>query len=69
MKRMRSQPDDFFTEQQRARLELLMAKWRDGRDHDLELLPAEQAELEALIETEVNASVSRVAAGSGLRTQ
>ena len=53
------QPDEFFTEAQQKRLSELMEKWRDARDKS-EFLPAdEQAELEKLIETELEGSMRR----------
>ena len=55
-------PDRFFTAQQQERLKQLMARWRDARDAGASLLPAEQAELDALIEAEVRAASERAAA-------
>ena len=55
-------PDGFFTAQQQERLKHLMAGWRAARDASTSLPPAEQAELDALIETEVRAASERAAA-------
>jgi hypothetical protein len=54
-------PDDLFTAEQQARLAALMLKWRAARDHNEALPPEEQAELEALVKTEVQASGERAA--------
>ena len=54
--------DDFFTAEQRQRLEELMARWRSARDSKAALLPAEQAELEALVAAELQAATDRAAA-------
>src|SRR5580693_1453593 len=43
-----SQPDHFFSSEQRDRLSELMSRWRDARDSDRQLPPDEQAELDAL---------------------
>jgi hypothetical protein len=60
---MQSQrPDRFFTEQQQHRLELLMAKWRDARDHGTVMPSPEREELEVLVEAEVTAAALRAAA-------
>lgn len=55
-------PDSLFTAQQRQRLGDLMARWRAARATATPLLPAEQAELDALVEAEVRASGERAAA-------
>ena len=57
-----SRPDSFFTAKQQQRLKYLMARWRTARDADSALRPTEQAELDALIEAEVNAASARTAA-------
>jgi hypothetical protein len=62
-------PDEFFNKQQCDRLELLMAKWREARDSGRSLDASEQAELEALIESEVNASALRASASLASRTK
>ena len=54
-------PDQFFTAAQQQRLEQLMARWRTARDRGLLLSAEEQAELEALIETELQAATQRAA--------
>ena len=56
------QPDEFFTAQQQERLRELMARWRAARDAGKSLLAAEQAELEALVEAELQAAGKRAAA-------
>ena len=55
-------PDEFFTAEQQARLSELMARWRTARDDGGVLSSAEQAELEALVETEVRAASQRTLA-------
>lgn len=55
-------PDRFFTEAQQQRLAALMASWRAQRDQGGTLPPHEQAELEALIAAELQASATRAAA-------
>jgi hypothetical protein len=55
-------PDQFFTAEQQQRLEELMARWRQARDAGLLLPQAEQAELDALVEAELRASMQRAAA-------
>jgi hypothetical protein len=57
-------PDRFFTEVQIGRLEELMGRWRQARDAGRALPPAEQAELEALVDAEVCAAGERAAARS-----
>lgn len=62
-------PDRFFSAEQQKRLSELMNRWRDLRDsptetlrdRDLTLPPQEQAELNALVEAELNASAKRTA--------
>jgi len=54
-------PDPFFTARQQERLAELMARWRAARDAGSSLPPAEQAELDALVEAEVRASGERAA--------
>jgi len=56
------QPDAFFTAQQQERIRVLMARWRAARDVGVSLSPAEQAELEALLDAEVQAAGRRAAA-------
>ncbi len=63
-------PDRFFSAEQQKRLSELMNRWRDLRDsptetlrdRDLTLTSQEQAELNALVEAELNASAKRTAA-------
>jgi hypothetical protein len=55
-------PDRFFPVEQRRRLDELMARWRAERDSGTTLLPAaERAELEHLIDEEVQATAERAA--------
>src|SRR4051812_38877307 len=60
IQQMRS--DQFFTDDQRRRLGELMGKWRDARDTGQSFAPAEQAELDALVEAELRAAPRRAAA-------
>ncbi|HWF19062.1 MAG TPA: hypothetical protein VG754_07330 [Verrucomicrobiae bacterium] len=53
--------DRFFTAQQQQRLAGLMEHWRAARDTGKGLSPAEQAELEALVDAELAASGERAA--------
>lgn len=55
-------PDRFFTAEQQQRLGELMSKWRAARDSGNELPPVEYAELEALIEAQLEGSAQRVEA-------
>ena len=55
-------PDRFFTAAQQQRLDALMARWRTLRDQGVPLPADEQAELEALIAEELQASAERAAA-------
>jgi hypothetical protein len=55
-------PDRFFTAAQQQRLDALMARWRTLRDQGATLPADEQAELEALIAAELQASAARAAA-------
>ncbi len=54
--------DEFVTAAQIDRLKELMVHWRSARDAGTSLPPAEQQELEALIEAEFDASANRAAA-------
>jgi hypothetical protein len=54
-------PDQFFAATQQQRLEQLMDRWRTARDHGIQLPAQEQAELESLIELELQASAQRAA--------
>jgi hypothetical protein len=58
-------PDRFFTAEQQKRLAELMTAWREARDRGAALPPGEQAELEALIDAELEASTRRAAAMVG----
>ena len=53
------QPDEFFTDKQQQKLAALMTKWRDARDDSRQLPPDEQAELEKLIDEELDGSTRR----------
>lgn len=55
-------PDEFFTAMQQQRLQELMAKWRSARDEGTNISAEENAELEALIDTELEASGMRAVA-------
>lgn len=55
-------PDRFFTAQQQQRLQELMTCWRKARDAGMKLPEDAQAELTALVETEVRAAGQRTAA-------
>lgn len=55
-------PDAFFSAGQQQRLEDLMAQWRAARDAGRTLPPADQAELEALVEAETRSAGERAAA-------
>ena len=54
-------PDRFFTEEQQERLRSLMNDWRLARDRGESLATDRQAELDALVETELRASAQRAA--------
>jgi hypothetical protein len=55
-------PDPFFTGVQRQRLDELMARWRAARDAGSSLPIPEQAELDGLIQAEVEAAARRAQA-------
>ncbi len=55
-------PDRFFDAQQQRRLGELMDAWRKARDAGTALPLDEQAELDALIEAELNGAAGRAAA-------
>jgi hypothetical protein len=55
-------PDEFFSAQQQERLRELIARWRAARDAGASLATGEQAELEALVDAEVEAAGRRAAA-------
>ena len=52
-------PDEFFTSAQRRRLAELMSRWRTARDRGDSLVGEEQAELQSLIDDELNAARRR----------
>jgi hypothetical protein len=52
-------PDRFFDSQQQSRLRELMDRWRTHRDRGETLDPVDQTELNALVETELKATVNR----------
>jgi hypothetical protein len=54
-------PDRFFPVEQRQRLDELMARWRAGRDTGTTLSAEEHAELERLVDEEVEAAAKRAA--------
>jgi len=56
------QPDQFFTAEQQARLAELMAKWRTCRNEGKLLLADDEAELDALIDAELQGAAARSAA-------
>ena len=55
-------PDQFFTAAQRQRLQQLMAEWRTARDAGAALPASDAAELQALIDAELEATALRTAA-------
>lgn len=55
-------PDRFFTETQQKRLGELMARWRLARETNQSLPAADQEELEALKDTELQAAIKRASA-------
>jgi uncharacterized protein (DUF1810 family) len=56
------QPDAFFGLVEQEQLATLMTRWRQARDQNQALATAEQAELETLIERELQASAARAKA-------
>jgi len=56
------QPDPFFTTAQQQRLSELMELWRTARDRGQTLSPQEQAELDALVNAELQATQQRLSA-------
>lgn len=54
-------PDAWFTAEQQRRLADLMARWRAARDAGQTLPSAEQSELEALVQAELQAALQRSA--------
>lgn len=57
----RFQPDSYFSAAQQKRLQDLFQRWRNARDGGGALSPAEQAELESLVDDELAASGQRAA--------
>lgn len=55
----RFRADDFFSSEQKQRLQALMSRWREARDTGGDWSRAEQAELEALVDVELAASARR----------
>jgi hypothetical protein len=54
--------DQFFNVAQQKRLPELMDLWRTARDRGQVLSPEQQAELDSLVEAELNAATARTAA-------
>jgi hypothetical protein len=54
-------PDQFFTGEQRKRVEQLMTEWRSARDAGGSLPSNERSELEQLIDAELRAATERAA--------
>lgn len=54
------QPDPFFTADQQQRLLELMQLWRTARDRNQTLSPQEQAELDTLVNAELQATQQRL---------
>lgn len=55
-------PDPFFSAQPQKRLLELMSLWRLARDQGKALPPEQQAELDTLVEAELEAATARTAA-------
>lgn len=55
-------PDGFFTAAQQQRLEELMSRWRTARDCRGSLAAEEQAELQSLVDAELDAARRRAEA-------
>ncbi len=54
-------PDNFFSAQQQERLAELMVQWREARDRGCTFPPDQQAELDRLVEAELQAATARTA--------
>jgi hypothetical protein len=54
-------PDEFFTAEQINRLADLMAKWRRCRDEGKSLSDAEELQLRALVDAELEGATARAA--------
>ena len=57
----RRRPDRYFDADHQRRLAELMARWRSAIEQGQSLSPAEQAELDALVDVELQASATRSA--------
>jgi hypothetical protein len=57
-----SNEDRFFTNEQRQRLAELMGMWRAARDTSGQLPPEQQAELESLVEAQLEGAARRAEA-------
>jgi hypothetical protein len=55
-------PDQFFSAEQQKRLSELMSLWHTAQAQGQALPPAQQAELDALVEAELRAATARTAA-------
>jgi hypothetical protein len=53
------QVDHYFTADQQKRLQLLMERWRIARDSGIPISPAEEQELQELVQLEVAAAGAR----------
>lgn len=60
-----SQPDKYFNDEQRTRLADLMSRWRAHRDEGMAFSVREQAELDALVDSELRGATARSAALAG----
>lgn len=58
-------PDEFFDQAKQQRLAHLMDRWRLARDSGTPLPSNEQAELDTLVEAEIEASAERTASMLG----
>lgn len=54
-------PDRFFTAQQRNRLAELMVQWREARESGSDMPEREKAEMDALVDAELEAATKRAA--------
>lgn len=60
-------PDRYFSATQQQRLGELVSRWREVRDAGGELSPEIAAELEALVDEEINAAGRRASEIAGMR--
>ena len=58
----RFRADRFFPAEQQQRLQTLMKRWREARDHGESLSEAERAELDSLVSAELEATAGRASA-------